>query len=623
MAIIDVHDLGKSYRLSGRGRVWVVEQVHLRVTEGTILGLLGPNGAGKTTLIKMLAGLLRPDRGGGTVLGYDLLRQHARIRGLVSLVAPTADVGIDNNLTVRQNLAFWAPIFGLYGRRARSRIDGLLERLNLADKADFWPMHISAGQRQRLALARSLLAETPLLFLDEPTNELDSEGVRSVRQMIADLNQQHAVTILLTTHVMEEAEELCGEIALLREGALMAHQPTAELMRSLRLTRPITATLKRESSEGKTAVLSPPMLPATTAVQISAASSTSLTVTAESLDLRATTPALLAWVREQGCTLTAMRGTGDPHRCVSGAGRGSFAGRTKGETREMMWVHEQQRGGLVGFVRACGGAAWLEYRNLRYYPSNLILAAIQELTAVGVWYFVGRFLDAGASQAVQQYGANYLAYVVIGVLLNQVCLAALNGPFTTISEAFWDKRLETYRLSVHGIWANIVGRLGWQVCFSTCLQLLALLLLLLPGGIALRASISWPLVVCAFLLLVLSNAGLGVAGASLFFLLEVKSGQDPITWAYRYLVMLASGLYVPLLVLPGWLRSVSSLLPQTYGLAAVRLLLLTGASWNSPTVWANLIPLTVAALLTLGTGYGLLTMALRRAERGGGIGVVV
>jgi ABC-2 type transport system permease protein len=288
-----------------------------------------------------------------------------------------------------------------------------------------------------------------------------------------------------------------------------------------------------------------------------------------------------------------------------------------------MRVMEQQRGGFYGFLRACGVTAWLEYRNLRYYPSNLVLAGVQELTAVGVWYFVGRFLNAGASQSVQPYGGNYLAYVVIGVLLNQVCLAALNGPFTTVSEAFWDKRLETYRLAVHGIWANISGRLAWQVLFSTCLQTVALLGLLLIGGVSVHASINWPLVLCAFLLLVLSNAGLGVAGASLFFLLEVKSGQDPITWAYRYLVMLASGLYVPLSILPGWLRSLSGILPQTYGLAAIRILVLTGVPWNAPTLWANLIPLAISTLLTMCAGYILLSVALRRAERGGGIGVVV
>ncbi len=307
MAIIDVQGIGKQYMLSGRGRVSVLQDIRLRVSEGAILGLLGPNGAGKTTLIKILAGLLRPDNGGGTILGYDLLRQHAKIRGLVSLVAPTADVGIDNNLTVRQNLAFWAPIFGLYGKLARQRIDDLLERLGLADKADFWPMHISAGQRQRLALARSLLAETPLLFLDEPTNKLDIEGVRSVRQMIADLNQQHAVTVILTTHVMEEAEELCGEIALLRQGELIAHQPTAELMRSLRLTRPIMLTLKRQNTAEDTAAPPTPSFPAATAVQITDAFASNLTVKVESLDIRATTPALLAWVRAQGFTLLTMQ----------------------------------------------------------------------------------------------------------------------------------------------------------------------------------------------------------------------------------------------------------------------------------------------------------------------------
>jgi len=288
-----------------------------------------------------------------------------------------------------------------------------------------------------------------------------------------------------------------------------------------------------------------------------------------------------------------------------------------------MQANEQQRGGFSGFARACWTAAWLAYRNLRYYPSNLALAGAQELTAIGVWYFVGRFLNVSASQAVRQYGANYLAYVVVGVLLNQVCLAALNGPFTTISEAFWEKRLETYRLSIHGIWANVIGRLGWDVVFSTVLQCVALALLLAFGGLSLHAGVNVPLVIGASLLLVFANAGLGIAGASLFFLLEVKSGQDPITWAYRYLVMLASGLYVPLAVLPGWLRWLSGILPQTYGLAVVRKLVLTGVGWQSASLWGALAPLLVAAVFSVACGYVLLSLALRRAERGGGIGVVV
>ncbi|HEY7848559.1 MAG TPA: ABC transporter permease, partial [Ktedonobacterales bacterium] len=278
------------------------------------------------------------------------------------------------------------------------------------------------------------------------------------------------------------------------------------------------------------------------------------------------------------------------------------------QTVEAQHAIERQQGGVRAFLRACAAAAWLEYRNLRYYPSNLALAGVQELTAVGVWYFTARFLDAGASAAVRQYGGNYLAYVVVGVLLNQVCLTALNGPFTTLSDAFWDKRLETYRLSIHGIWANMIGRLWWQIGFSVALQGVALVALLLFGGLGLHAGVNLPLVFVVCALLVLANAGLGIAGASLFFLLEVKSGQDPITWAYRYLVMLVSGLYVPLTILPGWLRAVGGALPQTYGFAAVRALVLSGA--DASLVAGNLLGLLVATALALGVGGAMLSWAL-------------
>jgi ABC-2 type transport system ATP-binding protein len=334
--IIAVRGVGKVYPRPDGRRAPVLRDIDLAIPSGSILGLLGPNGAGKTTLIKILAGLLRPDSGGGTVLGYDLLRQHGEVRARVSLVAPTADVGIDNNLTVRQNLAFWAPIYGFHGVRARARIDELLGKLGLVEKADFWPMHISAGQRQRLALARSLLAENRLVFLDEPTNKLDLDGVRSVRRMIAELNREQGVTIVLTTHVMEEAEELCGEIALLRQGEIIAHQPTGELTRSLHLARPITVTVRpvaesagRIDSMSSTAEweLELTRLPGATGAAIDAAAPAApstlsaetstlstpetaagrMTLTVESLDLRVTTPALLAWVRMRGLALVSMQ----------------------------------------------------------------------------------------------------------------------------------------------------------------------------------------------------------------------------------------------------------------------------------------------------------------------------
>ena len=295
MAVIAVGGITKQYR--GRRGTTALSAVDLTLAEGAVLGLLGPNGAGKTTLIKILAGLLRPDAGGGQVLGYDLARDARHLRAAVSLVAPTAEVGLDNNLTVRQNLVFWAPIYGLYGVHARRRIDELLVRLGLEDKSNAWPMHISAGQRQRLALARSLLAENRLIFLDEPTNKLDAEGVRSVRTLIAELNQRHGMTVVLTTHVMEEAQELCTEVALLHRGVMVAHDETASLLRSLQQERPIVLEIVLRGRR----VDVPEVEAFPDAVRVEPVvvdEGAALVVTIWSRDVPVTTPAVVAWIRQ-------------------------------------------------------------------------------------------------------------------------------------------------------------------------------------------------------------------------------------------------------------------------------------------------------------------------------------
>lgn len=246
---------------------------------------------------------------------------------------------------------------------------------------------------------------------------------------------------------------------------------------------------------------------------------------------------------------------------------------------------------------------------------------MQELTTVGVWYFVARFLSGAADGAVAQYGGNYLAYVLVGVLLNQVGLTALLSPTKTISQAFWDKRLETYHLAAQGIWANVVGRLLWQVMFSTFLQVAAAAALVATGSLHLAGAVDWPLAILVWLLMMLANAGLGLMGASLFFLLEVKNGQDPVTWTYQYLVQIVSGLYVPLAVLPGWLRAVGQVLPQTYTFSAMRLFVLTGS--HGAAVAGDLVGLLVAAVATTSAGWLMLHWALVRTERLAGLGVTV
>lgn len=280
-----------------------------------------------------------------------------------------------------------------------------------------------------------------------------------------------------------------------------------------------------------------------------------------------------------------------------------------------------QQVGIVAFVRATWSVAWLEYKGLKIYPINLWLAAAQELSVVGVWYFVARFLSPLADSHVAQFGGNYVTYVLVGVLVNQVGLTALQSPFKTIAEAFWDKRLETYRLAIHGIWANIVGRLAWQVAFSTLWQLAAASLLVMTGVLALGRGIFWLDAVLLWGLLILANVGIGLMGASLFFLLEVKSGQDPVTWVYQYLVQIVTGLYVPVAVLPKWLALVGSILPQTYTFSAMRATILNGSGFG--VVAPDLLGLGVGTVLVLVLGLGMMWWALNRAERQAGLGVVV
>lgn len=288
-----------------------VDGLSLSVDRGEILGVLGPNGAGKTTLIKMLCGLLVPDGGEGTVLGWDIRREAPKIRSRVSLVAPTADIGTDNNLTVRENLEFWASVYGIPQKLKRRRIDTLLELVELKDRESFWPMGISAGMRQRLAIARSLLAENELVFLDEPTVKLDPDGARKVREFIRRINRENGVTVVLTTHLMYEAEELCSRIIVMDQGRIVAEGSPSELKQLVGRERVIElfASGLAKGVEGQVG-----NLPAVLGVDLniwdgSIGEGRILVRTAE---LEQTTKHLLSWMSRLGIRIDGIR-SGEPN----------------------------------------------------------------------------------------------------------------------------------------------------------------------------------------------------------------------------------------------------------------------------------------------------------------------
>lgn len=203
-----------------------VDGISLDIRAGEILGLLGPNGAGKTTTIKMLCTLLEPTSGTARVAGFDVAREPARVRASLGTVL-SGERSLYWKLTGRENLDCFAALYDVDPSTARRRIDDLLARFELTDKANELVERYSTGMRQRLSIARALLANPPVLLLDEPTAGLDPQSARNLRDVVRRLKDE-GHTVLLTTHYMAEADELSDRIAIIDHGRVIAlDTPTA------------------------------------------------------------------------------------------------------------------------------------------------------------------------------------------------------------------------------------------------------------------------------------------------------------------------------------------------------------------------------------------------------------
>jgi ABC-2 type transport system ATP-binding protein len=232
---VQVQGLSKTYQ---RG-IWrrqqqpVLRDVHLAIPQGTIFGILGPNGAGKTTLISILATLLLPDAGSVQVLGLDVLKQAASLRARINLASGAAK--FIWSLTVEENLRFYGRLYGLWGKTLTARIQELVTLFEL----EAWRRRpfetLSSGLKQRLALAKALISQPELLFLDEPTNGLDPVAAQHSREEITRLNRETGMTIVLTTHNMREAELLCHEVGFLGQGRILAQGGIPSLQAQLGL----------------------------------------------------------------------------------------------------------------------------------------------------------------------------------------------------------------------------------------------------------------------------------------------------------------------------------------------------------------------------------------------------
>jgi ABC-2 type transport system ATP-binding protein len=218
---IETRELSRSFA-SGPA----LDRLSVTVEQGEVLALLGPNGAGKTTTVRLLNGILTPDHGSARVLGFDVATQGDDVRRRTGVL--TENAGLDDRLTTRENLEFTARVRGFSSDAATKRVNDLLERFGMADRADDLTQGFSTGQRKRVALARALLHDPEVLFLDEPTSGLDPAGTRDVIELINSLSSEGR-TIVLATHFLGEAGRLADRMAVLHRGHLRAFGRPDEL----------------------------------------------------------------------------------------------------------------------------------------------------------------------------------------------------------------------------------------------------------------------------------------------------------------------------------------------------------------------------------------------------------
>lgn len=230
---VEAKGICKSYKSFFGARSVVLKDVTLDIDAGEIFGLLGPNGSGKTTLISIFSTLIYPDRGELRVLGLDARKDMDKLRNLINI--STAKPNFPWSLTVRENLKHYGMLYGLYGSELSRVVNDVIDDFELAEFEDMKFEDLSTGLKQRLSLAKAMLNNPRLVFLDEPTTGLDPEMAMKTRHLVRRIHEEEKISVVMSTHYMPEAEMLCDRIAFLRKGEIVALDTPKNLKSQLHL----------------------------------------------------------------------------------------------------------------------------------------------------------------------------------------------------------------------------------------------------------------------------------------------------------------------------------------------------------------------------------------------------
>lgn len=226
--MIETHDLAKTYKSADGKEVLAVRGIDLKVRKGEIFSLLGPNGAGKTTTISMISGLVKPTRGDAEIGGFSIIKQPLQAKRLMGVVPQ--EIALYNTLTGRQNLEFFGKMYSMRGGMLKARVDEMLDFVGLTDRQKDKVENYSGGMKRRLNVGVGLLHKPELIYMDEPTVGIDPQSRRRILDTVKELRDERGMTVLYTTHLMEEAQELSDRVGIMDHGEIIALGTQDELI---------------------------------------------------------------------------------------------------------------------------------------------------------------------------------------------------------------------------------------------------------------------------------------------------------------------------------------------------------------------------------------------------------
>jgi len=226
--MIETHDLAKTYKSADGKEVLAVRGIDLKVRKGEIFSLLGPNGAGKTTTISMISGLVKPTRGDAEIGGFSIIKQPLQAKRLMGVVPQ--EIALYNTLTGQQNLEFFGKMYGMRGGTLKARVDEMLDFVGLTDRQKDKVENYSGGMKRRLNVGVGLLHKPELIYMDEPTVGIDPQSRRRILDTVKELRDERGMTVLYTTHLMEEAQELSDRVGIMDHGEIIALGTQDELI---------------------------------------------------------------------------------------------------------------------------------------------------------------------------------------------------------------------------------------------------------------------------------------------------------------------------------------------------------------------------------------------------------